>query len=637
MRDTRYEILVWLPSPMGDAILCTPALRAIRRYFKSSRITFFANSVVRQLLSPNRFSDAWLLHHGKNPFAIAKILKERKFTHAILFKNSFASGLASFLAKIPSRIGYAREGRGFMLTDKLYPPKATEGKFKPISMIDYYLAIASWLGCDTADRNLELLIDPKDEEKVKAALPELTNHVDPIVVIVPGGAFGPSKCWQSLRFAQTADWMINNYGARVFISVSSAHTEKKIAKEICNSSEHELLNLADRPISVGQLKSLFSIADLVISNDTGPRHIAIALHRKLITLFGPNDPAWTDTGYEEEIQIIGNAPCAPCQKPICKEKQHLCMNSISVEIVCDAAKKLLEDSQKNSALKADLKFVEMSKSFFVDSEYKTEFNKLGLTSVDAVFSFSDALNLTKENLASYRSRWQFETNSPPATLFLKRYDLPPVLVQLKNWLLSRKLISCGLRDRDAASKLAAAGINTPKTISYGEKWGTFLEKRSFIITEKIPNAQSLERRLPDYFNSPITPENLKLRRTFITRLAAFIKNFHQTKYCHRDLYFSHIFYSDNGEFYLIDLARTFKPFFFARRFRIKDIAQLHYSAPRSSFSRTDRLRFYLGFAGRDKLIQKDKIFIRKVVTKAERMAQHDTKHGRPVPFANCQC
>ena len=101
MQDTRDEILVWLPSPMGDAVLCMPALRAIRQHFKSSRITFFANPVVHDVISPNPFNDIWLKQQNKNPFAIAKILKQYKFTHAILLKNSFASALATCLAQIP--------------------------------------------------------------------------------------------------------------------------------------------------------------------------------------------------------------------------------------------------------------------------------------------------------------------------------------------------------------------------------------------------------------------------------------------------------------------------------------------------------------------------------------------------------
>ncbi len=339
------NILVWLPSPMGDAVLCTPALRAVRRHFESSKITFYANSVVRQVLSPGRFNDVWLEQKDKNPFKIAKKFSEHKFTSAVLFKNSFASALTGFLAAIPSRIGYAREGRGFLLTEKLCPPKLSGSEFKPFSMIDYYLTIASWLGCDTSDRNLELLIDPQTGDNLKAKLPEIAQANEPIVVLVPGGAFGPSKCWLSERFAQTADWLINNYRATVVVSVSPIAAEKRIADEICTSSGNKLINLADRPLSLGELKSLFSIASLVITNDTGPRHIAKALQCKIISLFGPNNPAWTKSEYQNEIQIIGEAPCVPCDRPVCKKKEHLCMQAITVEMVCEAAGKLLEKAR----------------------------------------------------------------------------------------------------------------------------------------------------------------------------------------------------------------------------------------------------------------------------------------------------
>jgi serine/threonine protein kinase len=279
------------------------------------------------------------------------------------------------------------------------------------------------------------------------------------------------------------------------------------------------------------------------------------------------------------------------------------------------------------------KLVEISKSLCIDPDYEAAFSKLGLTSIDAVFSFEAGTNLTKSNLAKYRTRLQFEIDSPAVTVFLKRYDRPPISVQLRNWLASRSRVSCGAIGFKSASELQAGGINTPKILFHGEQWGTFFERRSFIITEKIPGAESLERKLPDYFSDTKTVEQSKLRRSFISQLAGFVKKFHETGYCHRDLYLSHIFYSDSGEFYLIDLARAFKPGFRHRRFLIKDIAQVYYSAPARYFSKTDRLRFYIAYTGRHKLNRKDKAFIRKVINRARRMARHDMKHGRPVPFA----
>jgi hypothetical protein len=310
------------------------------------------------------------------------------------------------------------------------------------------------------------------------------------------------------------------------------------------------------------------------------------------------------------------------------------MKTITAEMVCGAAKELLENKRRKAKVFSRQEFIETSKSFFVDTAYKTAFEETGLTSIDAVFSFAAGKSLVKNNLAAFRSRLQFEIKSPAVTLFLKRYDKPPILMQLRNWVSQRSRKSWGFLEFESANELAEAGINTLKIISYGQRWGRLFEKRSFVITEKIPNAKSLERKLPDCFNGPATVENLKQRKNFITQLADFIKKFHRKNYRHRDLYFSHIFYSDDGKFYLIDLARVFKPLFFQQRFLIKDIAQIHYSAPAKHFSNTDRLRFYLRYTGHKKLTTKDKIFIHQVINKAERMTRHSKKHGRAVPFAS---
>ena len=303
---TNQNILIWLPSPMGDAVAATAALRAIRQRFKAGKITFLANKSVREVLSPCEFNDQWLEQNSNNPFALAKILKSYNFTHAVLFKNSFASALAVFLARIPSRIGYAREGRAVFLTDRLRPPKAAGAKFKPVAVIDYYLAIASWLGADTNNRKTELSVDRRQLSRLKTNLPEIEKSQGPVVILVPGGSFGPSKRWPAARFARLADWLSDNYNATVVISVSPTADEAKIADTVyrLTSNNRKPVDLSKRPVTLGGLQALFSIADLVITNDTGPRHMAIALERKVITLFGPNNPDWTDTDYENEIKNI---------------------------------------------------------------------------------------------------------------------------------------------------------------------------------------------------------------------------------------------------------------------------------------------------------------------------------------------
>lgn len=280
------------------------------------------------------------------------------------------------------------------------------------------------------------------------------------------------------------------------------------------------------------------------------------------------------------------------------------------------------------------KFKETSQSFFVDSGYVKAFEKLGLRSFNDLFSFDSGRDPGGSSLPKYRSRLEFKTPGIGKKLYLKRYHYPDALTQIKNWFWHNARKSMMAFDLDPADDLAKAGIKTPKTVSYGEQWGFFFEKRSFIITEELPNSEPLEQKLPDCFEDISKTENLRDKRNFIHRLGQFAKKFHATGYRHRDFYLAHIFYSDNGTFYLIDLQRAFKPRILAERFRVKDISQLYYSAPGSAFSRTDRLRFYKSYTGSKSLDGRDKAFIRKVVRKANLIARRERKYGRLVPFTN---
>ena len=613
----RQNILVWLPSPMGDAVMATPTLAAIRNLFENSRISFCANRTIAEVLTPCPFTDEWIVLKKESPFAIAEKLKEYNFDTAVLLKNSFASALAVFLAGIPERIGYTRECRSPFLTQKLYPPKISFFRYKPVSAVDYYLAIASWFGCKTINRKMELEIGQTDRNTILDKFGQYLSGEKPVVILVPGGAFGASKLWPAERFAETVDFLAKKFSANVFISVSPDKQESQIAEKICSLAKHPVVNLVQNPVTLGQLKALFSFAELVITNDTGPRHIAVALGRKVITFFGPNNPAWTDNNYSDEIKIIADVPCAPCDRPVCKKDRHYCMESITAKTVCEAAEKILRKTEMKN-------FIQISPIFFVRSDFVDCFRKLGLESMDDVFSFSKGKNLSKDNLAAFRQRIMFDTDSPKTTLFLKRYQNIPKLKQKRNWLTRRKRISMMDCDRRPAEDLQKLGINTPQTIAFGQEWQGLFEKRSFIITEKIPASASLEEKLPDYF--------LHQRKNFIKNLAAFVREFHKTGYRHRDLYLCHIFCNPQNQFTLIDLNRAFKPQFFSERYLIKDLAQLYYSAPGETFTKSDRLRFFLAYLQKNKLSKKDKILINKIKSKAQKMTKHDKKHGRVPPF-----
>ncbi|HPD45857.1 MAG TPA: lipopolysaccharide heptosyltransferase II [Anaerohalosphaeraceae bacterium] len=342
MTSTCRKIAVWLPSPMGDAILATPALRAIRDASGNATICYISNATVREVLTPCRFADTWIEYGKDSLVTLGRKLRSSKFDQAILFKNSFSAGLAAYASGAGERIGYARDGRSLLLTKRLEARRDSNGAFAPLSMVDYYLTLAREAGYSSQQRTLELAVDEEAVQSVSGKLPAVMGSDSPVVILVPGGSFGPSKFWPADRFAEAADRLVDKYGATVVVSVAPNPVEKAIAASICKAARNRLVNLAEYCLSLGELKALFAEAELVITNDTGPRHIAIALGRKVVSLFGPNDARWTQTGYSDEIQLIGRAECAPCEKPRCAKERHLCMEAITVEMVWAAAERLLQ-------------------------------------------------------------------------------------------------------------------------------------------------------------------------------------------------------------------------------------------------------------------------------------------------------
>jgi hypothetical protein len=266
------------------------------------------------------------------------------------------------------------------------------------------------------------------------------------------------------------------------------------------------------------------------------------------------------------------------------------------------------------------------RSFHIDPAYRQALAATGLTTFDDFFEFEGGRDLRKAGLAAHRSRRVFELPGGPR-LYLKRYVRTPLLSQLRN-----RFVACADLDRRPAETLARHNIRTPKIVAWGvEKRGP-VEVRSFILTEEIPGGSSLEQRLPDCLTDRRPLGRVEERREFLRDLARWVRRFHDTGLRHRDLYLAHIFLDQADRFVLIDLHRCFKPRLFGERWLIKDLAQLYYSAPGRFISRTDRLRFYLDYAGKLRLDALGRRRIGHILRKARRMAARDIRRGRAVPF-----
>ncbi len=274
---------------------------------------------------------------------------------------------------------------------------------------------------------------------------------------------------------------------------------------------------------------------------------------------------------------------------------------------------------------------EVSPGFFADRAFISALTAMGLTTLDSVFAFDKASAVGPTKIASHRSRTCFRLEPDGPMVYLKRYHRTPIAQQLRNWLDQRRRCCTSIYDGHRTEELDAAGVFVPQTIAYGYEWDGLFEKRSFIMIQEIPDAVSLEERLPVYM-ADYSHAAARQRKAFIAQVADFVRRFHDTGCRHRDLYLCHLFLDKTNALHLIDLHRIFKPLLLSGRFRMKDIAQLYYSSPGSVISRADRLRFYRCYRQKKKLTLWDKYFIRQVKRKARKIAVRDRKRGRPAPF-----
>lgn len=330
-----------MPSWVGDCVMATPTLRGLRSLYPDGRITTLVRRNCKPLLtglaSVDRVRSYW---SDQSLMPLARRLKRGGFDTAVLLPNSFKTALLVRTAGIPRRIGYDRDGRGFLLTDKLLPQRQA-GKFLPVPTLRYYLGIVGYLGGDTSDRRMELAVTQRDEASAERVL--ASAGVDPTarrpwVLLNPGAQYGAAKLWLPEYFANLADDLAARLGATVL--VSAAPGEREIVAQIRQHARRPFVDLSAHGMTLGALKAICRRVDLMVTNDTGPRHIAAAMGTRVVTLFGPTDPRWTTLDYPREIELQEDVFCGPCQLKTCP-LDHRCMKQLTPDKVFEAAQRLL--------------------------------------------------------------------------------------------------------------------------------------------------------------------------------------------------------------------------------------------------------------------------------------------------------
>jgi len=323
--DSPSRILIVLPTWVGDAVMATPALRSLRRQLASAHIAWMGGRVALDTLAGLPWADERIVDPSKGGgltglWRAARRLRRERFDLAVMLSNAFRVALVCLLGHVHERVGYDRDRRGWMLTTRVPTPREANGRLRVTPALS-----------SAAEADALLAAAGIDGSR-------------PIVVINPAASFGSSKLWMPARFAAVADALMDRYAARIIINAAPA--EKPIAAAVAEGmTRAPAINFAERDNTLGLLKAIAARATLMITGDTGPRHVAAALGCGVVTLFGSTDPGWTTIDCPRERIVRVDVPCSPCQQKVCPlpagAEHHRCMEAITVEMVLEAATDLL--------------------------------------------------------------------------------------------------------------------------------------------------------------------------------------------------------------------------------------------------------------------------------------------------------
>jgi heptosyltransferase-2 len=339
------KIAAFIPNWIGDAVMATPALRALRQ--RGTTVIGVGKPYVADVFAGGNWFDEYIPAVGgswsRGILPVAWRLRRIGVDVAVLFSNSFRTALMAWLGFCRRRVGYARYGRAVLLSDALKPVRDRGGRLTPSPVLDAYNRLAETAGCPSPGHRLELFTTAADE----AAVDDVwhAGHFfayGEVICLNSGAAFGSAKHWPSEYFAALARRLATERGCAVLVLCGPA--ESGLARTIAAAAGHPAVKaLADLTprLSIGLSKACVRRSDLLITTDSGPRHFAAAFDRPVVTLFGPTHVAWTETYYARAIHLQRQVDCGPCQRRVCP-LDHRCMRRLLPDEVFAAALRLLQ-------------------------------------------------------------------------------------------------------------------------------------------------------------------------------------------------------------------------------------------------------------------------------------------------------
>jgi heptosyltransferase II len=341
-KDAVKRILVRGPNWLGDAVMCEPALRGLRRLFPDAQITLLVNPAVADLFADHPALMRVLTYDTKGrhagllgKWALARQLRRQGFDLAVLFQNAFEAAFLTFLAGVPRRYGYATDGRSLLLSDPVVVPDQRT----LVHQVRYYWDLLKPLGLTGDPPAPELIVLPEDEQAMVGRFAQggLTA-TDIVVGINPGSTYGSAKRWLPERFVEVTERLCRaiceSPGQQVSVVIFGAKGEERLGQEIAARLSSRSLVLSGAT-TIRELMAGVKRCSLFLTNDTGPMHIASAFQVPIVAIFGPTD--WRTTSPFGGAPAIVRQPvdCAPCLLRECPI-DHRCMTRVTVDQVYEA-------------------------------------------------------------------------------------------------------------------------------------------------------------------------------------------------------------------------------------------------------------------------------------------------------------
>jgi heptosyltransferase II len=345
------SIGIFLPNWVGDLVMATPTLRALHRRFggQSRLIGILRPGMAGLLAGTHWLADQWYFDPRANDrqlrrSALVRRMRRERFDMVVLLTNSLHTALLAWLGGAKERIGYVRDAREILLTGRLYPRRAG-GRIVPAPNVETYLALAEAIGCPPESPRLELATTAEEDRLAEAAWRTLGLRADAqVIALNSSGAYGAAKLWPVEHFAGLARRIVDELGHDVLVVCGPQ--ERQIARDIvCRAASRRVVSLAEQPLGLGLTKASLRRCRLAVSTDSGPRHIAAAFGKPVITLLGPTQPIWIENSTVQAVNLQLPLDCSGCYQRTCPLGHHRCMRDLSVDMVFAEVRKMMQQER----------------------------------------------------------------------------------------------------------------------------------------------------------------------------------------------------------------------------------------------------------------------------------------------------